>query len=118
MRQRLDEYEQELEEAKLGQLDAFDKDASERAEAQAEKLLKLATHPGTGPAEASAAALGLVKKIASSELALLSWERVRYFAKRFQQMEELFELIRMENPLLFMYGAKDQIVRNRGGDHH
>lgn len=118
MRQRLDEYEQELEESKLGQLNYFDVGASEKVEAQAEKLVKLATHPGTGSAEAAAAALGLIKKIGSSELALLSWERVRYFAKRFHQMEELFEMIRKENPLLFMYGAKDQIVRNRGGGDH
>lgn len=108
MRMRKNEYEAEIVGDGQVSVETFDVDASERLEGRAEKYLRLATHENTPVNEARAAAFALAKMIASSELALLSWDRVRHFAKRFAQMEDLFEMIRAENPFLFLYGARDQ----------
>jgi hypothetical protein len=107
MHQRMTEYEMEH----LGpsaSVEPFDMDASDKIEARATKFMNLATHPNTGPDEARNAALGLAKMIASAELAVLSWERVRHFVQRFEQMSQLFAVIRQENPTLFVYGAREQ----------
>jgi hypothetical protein len=106
LRQRMQEYEAES----LGPsvVEEFDVDACEKIETKAERYLKLATHPNTNAHEAGNAALNLAKMIVSAELSLLGYERVRHFVQRFQQMEDLFAVIRQENPLLFLYGARDQ----------
>lgn len=106
MYQRMQEYE--MEHLGPSAIEPFDVDACDKIEAKASKLLKLATHPNTGSHEASSAALGLAKMIAGSELTVLGWERVRHFVQRFEQMQELFAVIRQENPLLFIYGAREQ----------
>ena len=111
-RQRLEEYDVELSLHGIGKIEAFDVEACERLEAKAEKFLKLATHERTPPEEARAAAFALSKMIGSSELTLLAWERVRHFARRFHQMQELFDTLQKENPLLFFYGAKGQRSRH------
>jgi hypothetical protein len=108
MRQRMQEYELELQADGVVDIEAFDVDGCERLESKAEKFLKLATHEGTPPEEARAAAYALAKMIANNDLALLAWERVRHFARRFHQMQELFDMLQQENPLLFIYGAKMQ----------
>jgi len=114
MRQRMEEYEIEIQE-ELGKvkLEVFDIEASERVESKAEKFLKLATHETTPTEEARAAAFALAKMIAQSDVAILSWARVRHFARRFEQMRELFAMLQTEDPLLFFYGAKEQ----RRGPH-
>jgi hypothetical protein len=106
MRQRMQEYEQEH----LGPaiMEAFDVDACEKIEKQAHLYLKLATHERTPSDEARNAAMNLAKMFANSKLSMLGWERVRHFVQRFEEMEGLFALIREENPLLFIYGARDQ----------
>lgn len=112
MRQRMEEYEIELqEEDNKVKLEVFDIDACERVESRADKFLRLATHEATPPEEARAAAFALAKMIAQSDVALLSWARVRHFARRFEQMQELFAMLQKENPLLFFYGAKGQRKR-------
>lgn len=108
MKQRMSEYELENLGAGGAAIEIFDVEACEKLEARAEKFLRLATHEGTPIDEARAAALGLAKMIAASDLALLGWERVRHFVQRFAQMEEVFSVIRRENPMLFLYGARDQ----------
>jgi hypothetical protein len=108
MKQRQSEYELENLGADGAPIEVFDVGACEKLEARAEKLLKLATHDGTPIDEARAAALGLARMIAASDLALTGWERVRHFAQKFSQMEEVFALIRKENPTLFLYGARDE----------
>lgn len=109
MRQRMEEYELEAGDDGLRpEIEVFDVDACEKLEAKAEKFLRLATHPNTGPDEARNAALGLVKMIGSSELTVLGFDRVRHFMFRFSQMKDLFDLIRQENPLLFLYGERYQ----------
>ncbi|HYX20682.1 MAG TPA: hypothetical protein VFA98_07535 [Thermoanaerobaculia bacterium] len=103
---------QEDYERELGpKVEAFDVDASEREEAKAEKFLRLATHEGTPIDEARAAALALARMIGSADLVLLSRERVRHFASYFRRMEDLFEVLRRENPTLFFYGAREQLGR-------
>jgi len=106
MHQRMQEYEAEH----LGPtvVDPFDINACERLEARAHKYLKLATHPNTGENEARNAALSLAKMIATSELAILGWERVRHFTQKFNDLEQAFALIRRENPLWFVYGDREQ----------
>src|SRR5271163_9271 len=86
MHQRMQEYEAEH----LGPtvVDPFDINACERLEARAHKYLKLATHPNTGENEARNAALSLAKMIATSELAILGWERVRHFTQKFNDLEQ------------------------------
>lgn len=111
IRQRMEEYEMELSIVGLADIEAFDIDACERLEAKAEKYLRLATHEKTPIEEARSAALALAKMVARSEMTLLGWERVRHFARRFHQMQELFEMMQKENPLLFLYGAKSQQPR-------
>lgn len=110
IRQRMDEHEIELQSDGVAKIESFDVEGAERLEAKAEKFLKLATHDKTPPEEARAAAYALAKMIAGSDVTLLAWERVRHFAKRFQQMQELFDMLQAENPLLFFYGAKKQRV--------
>jgi hypothetical protein len=106
MYQRMQEYE--MEHLGPSPIEPFDADACDKIEAKASKFLKLATHPNTGPDEARNAALGLAKMIAGSELVVLGWERVRHFVQRFEQMQELFAVMRQENPLLFVYGTREQ----------
>lgn len=108
IRMRMEEYELELQLQGIATIEAFDVAACERTEAKAEKFLRLATHERTPPEEARAAALGLAKMIASSDVALLAWERVRHFAKEFERMKELFDKLQKEQPLLFFYGARGQ----------
>jgi hypothetical protein len=108
MKQRLGEYELENLGADGAPIEVFDVGACEKLEARAEKFLKLAVHENTPIDEARAAALGLARMIEKTDLALLGWERVRHFTQRFSQMEEVFSLIRRENPTLFLYGVKDQ----------
>ena len=108
IRQRMEEYEMELSAFGIAEVEVFNVEACERLEAKAEKYLRLATHEGTPPEEARSAAIALARMIARSELALLGWERVRHFTKRLHQMQELFEMLQKENPLLFLYGAKAQ----------
>jgi hypothetical protein len=108
-RQRMEEYEDEMS---LIEISALDVEACERVESKAEKFLRLATHPSTPLDEARNAALGLAKMIASSELSVLSWARVRHFAQHLSRMEELFETLRRENPLLFTYGTREQLKRH------
>jgi hypothetical protein len=107
MYQRMQEYEQEYL-GPVASIEPFDADASDKIEARASKFMSLATHSSTNPDEARNSALGLAKMIAASELAVLSWERVRHFVQRFEQMQQLFSVIRQENPLLFVYGAREQ----------
>ncbi len=106
MRQRMQEYEQEH--AGAITLEQFDVEACEKAEAKAQKFLRLATHASTPIDEARSAALGLAKMIAGSELVLLSWGRVSHFAQRFQQMEEMFTMVRNSNPFSFFFGPNER----------
>jgi hypothetical protein len=116
-RQRAEEYEGELEHEAPGvSVAAFDVDGAERLESKAEKFLRLATHEGTPPEEARAAAFALAKLISGGELALLAWGRVRHFAERFQKMQELFDMLQAETPWLFLYGARAQ-RRSAPSDH-
>ena len=106
MRQRMREYE--LEHLGPSAIEQFNVEACEKLETRANQYLNLATHERTPPDEARNAALKLAKMISSSEMALLGWDRVRHFVQRFQEMEELFAVIRQENPLLFLYGEREQ----------
>ena len=54
MRQRMQEYELELQADGVVDIEAFDVDGCERLESKAEKFLKLATHEGTPSEEARA----------------------------------------------------------------
>jgi len=103
------DYEREL--GPGAKIEIFEVEASERIEAKAEKFLRLATHDSTPIDEARAAALGLAKMIAASELVLLARLRVRHFASHLRRMEDLFEILRQENPTLFFYGAREQLGR-------
>ena len=105
LRQRLYEYEQNH---RHGKVEALDLGAVEKLESRAEKLLRLATHESTPREEASAAALGLARLVASSELVVLSWERVRHFVRHLRQMEEVLEMMRQDAPELFYYGSREE----------
>jgi hypothetical protein len=113
LRQKMQEYEVELGGGSSGpKIEIFNVEECEKIEEKAEKYLALATHEKTPPEEARSAALALAKMIADSKLALLGWERVRHFVQHLKRMEELFEVIRHENPLLFFYGAREQVGRS------
>jgi hypothetical protein len=88
-------------------IEQFEVEVCEKSEARAQKFLRLATHPNTPVDEARAAALGLAKMIAGSELVLLSWGRVSHFAQRYQQMEEAFSKFKAANPFDFFFGPHD-----------
>lgn len=106
-----EDYERELGAVPGAKVEIFDVEASERAEAKAERFLRLATHENTPIDEARAAALGLARMIATADLVLLARDRVRHFATHFRRMEDLFEILRRESPTLFIYGAKEQLGR-------
>lgn len=106
MRQRMQEYE--LENLGPSPIEPFDVAACEKVEKQANLYLKLATHERTPADEARNAAMGLARMINASKLSILGWDRVRHFVQRFEEMEGLFAVIRQENPLLFIYGEREQ----------
>ena len=105
LRQRLGEYEQEH---RHGKVEILDLGVVERLESRAEKFLRLATHEGTPREEASAAAMGLARMVASSEMVVLSWERVRHFVRHLRQMEDVLEMMRRDAPEMFYYGSREE----------
>jgi hypothetical protein len=114
LRQGMQDYEMELDDgggsgAPKIRLEAFNVEACEKLEEKAEKYLKLATHENTPIEEARAAALALARMVAGHEMVLLGYERVRHFSRHLRQMEDLFEVLRHQNPLMFFYGAKEQL---------
>lgn len=102
MRQRMQEYTEEH--TGTIPLEQFDLSSAEKVEQKAQKYLKLATHPSANANEASSAAMNLAKMIAGSELVILSFGRVSHFAQRFQQMEEMFAMLRDADPFSFFFG--------------
>ena len=111
LRMYMQDYETELGSPPGSKVEVFDVEASERAEEKAERFLRLATHEGTPIDEARAASLALARMIGSSDLVLLSRERVRHFAAHLRRMEDLFEILRRDSPTMFIYGAKEQLGR-------
>lgn len=95
------------ETASIGAPEFYDTKRADTLEEKAEKLLTLATHKGTGTAEAAAAALGFAKLFAGRELAIISRQRYLALGRALSRMTETINFIKREHPTIFTWTSRD-----------
>lgn len=79
---------------------AFSESDAVKVEEKAKKLLRLATHEGTGEHEAAASSLQFAKLFSGTDLVLFARVRAQHWLGDYERMKLMFERIRREHPWL------------------